>query len=168
MPTPNQPTDVFKLYDMSQTTTECWVWRGAWGGRPTGKRPYFMCDGVRTMAYRVVYGLVNGTTLTPDQSLLHSCDNGAWPIGCGNPQHLRVGTTRENANDRVERQRHGLPHSVVQAIRKLLAQGQTQLAIAELYGVSRETISAIATGRTYQQVKDTSDDELAIDNAPKV
>lgn len=154
----NQPVDVFKLYDMTKATTECWVWKGAWGGRTTGKRPYFMCDGHRTMAYRVVYNLVNGVTLTPEQLLLHSCDNGSWPIGCGNPQHLRIGTTKENADDRVTRQRHGLSHSVVRSIRKLLAAGRTQQQIADLYEVSRETVSAIATGRTYQQVKDANDD----------
>ena len=152
MPSTNEPTDVFTLYDMTQANTECWVWKGAWGGRTTGKRPYFMCSGVRTMAYRVVYNLVNGVTLTPEMQLLHSCDNGAWPIGCGNPAHMRVGTVKENANDRVERQRHGMSHSTVQLIRRLLKRGETQQDIADLLTISRESVSAIATGRTYSQV----------------
>ena len=46
-----------------------------------------------------------------------------------------------------ERERHGLPKIVIRAIRKLLDEGHTQTKIARLYGVSRETISSISTGR---------------------
>jgi len=161
MPPTNEPMDVFKHYDMTGQTTECWVWKGAWGGRENGKRPYFMCDGNRTMAYRIVYSLTHGVVLTQSQSLLHSCDNGAWPIGCGNPAHLRIGTTKENADDRVLRQRHGLSHTIVRSIRRGLANGRTQQELADLFEISRESISAIATGRTYAQVSDEDEAETS-------
>jgi DNA-binding XRE family transcriptional regulator len=53
-------------------------------------------------------------------------------------------------DDMKRRERHGLPGTAVRAIRRLLDQGDTQQSIADKFGVSRETISAIATGRVYK------------------
>ena len=150
----NNRVDVFKLYDMSGGPDSCWRWSGSVGGRASEPRPYFQAEGKRYLAYRLVYELVHGVTLEPKQLLLHSCDNGSMPIGCGNPAHLSIGTVQDNSNDMTARQRHGLPHHVVNAIRNLLDQGKTQETIAELYGVSRETVSAIATGRSHSHVKE--------------
>ena len=66
---------------------------------------------------------------------------------CCSPHHLRWGTHQDNMNDMKERERHGLPKIVIRAICKLLSEGKTQSAIAELYGISRETVSSISTGR---------------------
>jgi hypothetical protein len=101
-----------------------------------------------------VYELVHGVSLGSTQLILHSCDNGDWPIGCCNPYHLRVGTPQENSNDMIARQRHGLPHAVVRNIRRLLSEGRPQSEIAELYGISRETVSAIKTMRLHRQLPD--------------
>src|SRR3954471_9393430 len=95
----NEPHDVFKFYNMMVESGECWQYTGnAWGGQAREKRPYFMAAGRRQIAYRWIYELVHGVTLTPDQIILHSCDNGGHPIGCGNPAHLRVGTLQENTD----------------------------------------------------------------------
>jgi hypothetical protein len=100
---------------------------------------------------------VHGEVLTADVLLLHSCDNGGWPIGCSNPKHLRKGTVADNATDMTDRQRHGLPGTVVRAIRRLLEQGKTELFIAEQYGLTRETVSAIKTRRAYKHVSGDDD-----------
>jgi hypothetical protein len=151
MPPTNDPIDVFKLYRMLGPD-ECWPWLGAWGGQPRERRPYFMSGRRRQIAYRWVYELVHGVTLTPDQFILHSCDKGGEPTGCGNPKHLRVGTREENMNDAMQRHRYGLPKTVVRAIRRLLSEGRPQQEIADLYGVARTTISAIATEKTHNAV----------------
>jgi hypothetical protein len=153
MPSRNEPIDVFKLYDMTSGPDSCWKWNGTWGGPAREKQPYFMAGRKRMMAYRWVYELAHGVTLTRDQLILHSCDNGGDPIGCGNPAHLRVGTPQENMDDMVARERAGLSNFVVRAIRKLLEQGRPQQEIADLYGISREAVSAIATKRTHQSVE---------------
>jgi hypothetical protein len=153
----NEPIDVFNHIDM-RGKDECWQWNGTWGGAQRERRPYFMAAGRRQIAYRWVYELVHGVTLEPKQSLLHSCDNGGDPIGCCNPAHLRLGSTQENMDDMKRRERHGLPHNVVKAIRRLLAESRTQEEIATLYGVSRETISAIATRRVYSHVQGDGDE----------
>lgn len=147
----NDPADVFRYYRIG-ADDECWEWTGPWGGQEREKRPYFMAARRRQIAYRWVYELVNGVHLEPSQLVLHSCDNGGYPCGCGNPQHLRLGTVRDNSDDMMKRERHGLPKTAVRAIRVLIAEGRTQQEIAALYGVSRETISAIATGRVYKSV----------------
>lgn len=153
----NLPVNVFDYIDMSGGPESCWKWRGPTGGRKEEPRPYFTTNGKRYIAYRLVYELTHGFPLTPDQLLLHSCDNGRMPIGCCNPKHLRIGTVQENSNDMKNRERHGLPHNTVRAIRKLIEQGRTQQDIADLYGISRENVSAIATGRTYGHVSEAND-----------
>jgi hypothetical protein len=158
----NNPTDVFKLYDMTGGPDACWSFKGAaWGGQAREKRPYFMAAKRRQIAYRWIYELVHGVTLTPDQIILHSCDNGGYPIGCGNPVHLRLGTIQENSDDMMQRERHGLPRSVVKAIRTLLDKGRVQHEIADLYGISRECVSSIATQRVYKTRVSDGDDDAA-------
>lgn len=149
----NKSIDVFK-HIIRAGPDECWKWSGHFGGRQSSLRPYFTTEGKRYIAYRLVYELVKGHPVPDDALILHSCDNGGFPTGCCNPAHMRIGSHKENMADMKHRERHGLPHHVVRAIRKLLADGRTQEQIAELYGVSRETISAIATRRVYNHVKD--------------
>lgn len=148
-----EPIDIFKYYEM-RGDDECWPYIGhAWGGQSYDQRPYFRANGRRQIAYRWVYELVNGIVLTPNQLILHSCDNGGYPIGCCNPKHMRLGTIKENADDMTGRGRIGLPVTIVRAIRNLLEQGRTQQEIADLYGIKRETVSAIAVQRIYKNVE---------------
>jgi len=154
VPSTNDPADVFKFYDMLGDAEGCWQWHGPFGGRARDRRPYFMAGHRRQIAYRWVFELTQGIILAPDQPILHSCDRGGWPIGCGCPDHLRMGTHVENMQDMTSRERHGLPKTVVRAIRRLIEEGRPQAEIAALYGFSRETVSAIATGRVYKHVTD--------------
>jgi hypothetical protein len=148
----NEPADIFKYYAIGNDD-ECWPYIGkAWGGRSQEPRPYFQAGGRRQITYRWIYELVHGVTLTRDQLILHSCDNGGYPTACGNPAHLRIGNNQENMDDMMERERHGMPKHVVRAIRKLLEQGRTQQEIADLYGVAPSTISAIAVQRVHKSV----------------
>jgi DNA-binding NarL/FixJ family response regulator len=53
----------------------------------------------------------------------------------------------------MERDRHGLPATVVRSIRRLLSEGRSHSDIAELYGLSRETITAINNNRSHKTVE---------------
>jgi len=150
-PRVNEPVDVFRFIDM-RDKDDCWTWNGTWGGRSRDRRPYFMANGRRTMAYRWVWELVTGDQIPEGVMVLHSCDNGGYPIGCCNIAHMRLGSVADNSADMTERQRVGLPHTVVRAIRRLIEQGMTQQDIANRYALSRETVSAIATGRIYKRI----------------
>jgi hypothetical protein len=159
MRTPNDATDVFKYIVMGEPDA-CWPWLGSFGGQPNRRRPYIMVEGKRYIAYRLVFELVHGS-IDKKLQVQHSCDNGAHPIGCCNPAHLKLGTNQTNADDMMERERHGLPKNVVKAIRALLDKGRLQHEIADLYGISRESVSAIATGRTYTHVPSTEAEPLS-------
>jgi transcriptional regulator with XRE-family HTH domain len=78
---------------------------------------------------------------------------------------LELGTHQDNMDDMTSRGRHGLPATAIRAIRKLLDQGVIQQEIADRYGVSRETISAVATGRVYGHVDKRAEGAKVHDNA---
>jgi len=135
----NVPTDVFKNVNMAMPD-ECWPWKGKINNKD--KRPYVTIEGIRRPAYVIVYELYSGEQAM-GRYILHSCDNSV----CCNPHHLSWGSHQDNMDDMKKRDRHGLPKTVVRAIKNLLADSKTHQEIATLYGVSRETITAINNGR---------------------
>lgn len=136
----NTPKDVFKHINMGDED-ECWEWKGTVNAKDG--RPYFTVAGKRRPSYAHVLETYTGEKQKGRQ-VLHSCDN----TTCCNPHHLRWGTHQDNMDDMKERERHGLPKTVVRAILKLLKDGRSHKSIAQLYGVSRETITAIHNRRT--------------------
>lgn len=75
--------------------------------------------------------------------------------------NLAYGTAKDNAADRIRHgtsnvgSRHGLAkltEADIPPIREALAAGERQQSIADRYGVSNQTISFIATGRTWRHV----------------
>lgn len=141
----NKPHDVFQHIDMTGGKAACWPWTSPLGGKG---RPYFNLDGKKVLAYRLTYELTFGTALG-DNMGRHKCDNEI----CCNPYHLEPGTHQDNMNDMKGRERHGLPHTAVRAIKRLLEDKVPQTVIAKRYGISREQVSAINNGRAYDHVK---------------
>lgn len=143
----NKLTDIFLHIDMSGGKDACWPWKRALSAKG---RPYYTINGKKELAYRVVYDLVNDEPLG-DRMFRHSCDNPA----CCNPSHGIPGTHEENMTDMKERERHGLSHHMVRAIKKMLKNSQlTHQQIADLCGVSRVVITEINSGANYAHVKD--------------
>lgn len=136
----NKPHDVFKQIDMTKSKEECWEWKGKFNAKDG--RPYFTVDGNRKPAYVFVLETFTGKK-SEGRFVLHSCDNPK----CCSPHHLNWGTHQDNMNEMKDRERHGLPKIVVRAIRRLLVDGKTHQEIAELYGVSREAVTAINNNR---------------------
>jgi predicted XRE-type DNA-binding protein len=94
--------------------------------------------------------LVHGIKLAKRELILHSCDQGEAPVGCCNPDHLRIGDPTDNIKDKVFRNRAGLNTTSVMQVKRLLERGDMSHAdIAELIGVSRSTITMIATGQRH-------------------
>jgi hypothetical protein len=147
MPKYNVPSDVFKFIDMKGgNTEECWEWNGK--PNPKDGRPYITIQGKRRPSYAIVLELFSGTKQTKGQVARHSCDNKL----CCNPHHLDWGTHQDNMDDMVERDRHGLPRTVVRSIHTLLSERVPHRVIAKRYGISRETVTAINNGRTHKGV----------------
>ena len=156
--TPNRPVDVFKHIDMhGGNDNDCWEWKGRLN--PKDGRPYFTVNGQRRPSYAIVLELYTGEE-AKGRIARHNCDN---PICC-NPHHIVWGDHQDNMNDMKERERHGLPKIVIRSIRKLLAEGRTQSDIAKLYGVSRETVSSISTGRRTSEIDPDEDSKQHVLN----
>jgi len=109
--------------------------------------------------HRVAYVEANNLTLADIKGAVvrHKCDNPS----CVNPDHLELGTAKDNMADMISRGRRvdhlgttngksKLTELDVAAIRseKLL----TQYELAAKYNVSREAISAIITRRTWKHI----------------
>lgn len=82
------------------------------------------------------------------------------------PANVCWGTPRENYDDRdahggtARGERQGLSkltEADIPQIRALLRQGRTQREVAERFGVSDVTVSAVARGRTWSHVPDEND-----------
>lgn len=77
---------------------DCWPWPGSINGQGYGPAA-FRED--KAMAHRLVYAAVYGPICPATLCVLHSCDNPP----CCNPEHLSLGTRRQNAEERDSRLR---------------------------------------------------------------
>lgn len=95
--------------------SKCWEWIG---GRMSGTAPHrygaFRMDGYRpAMAHRCSYIIFKGE-IPAGLFICHSCDNAS----CVNPDHLFVGTAKDNASDCWKKGRAYLQTGVKPALGK--------------------------------------------------
>lgn len=136
----------------------CWVWTGAHDQRGYGQMGR---DGKTVRSTRVAWELHHGPV--PDGLwVLHRCDNPP----CVRPDHLFLGTSRDNHNDmwkkgrgktaRIPGELHpsaALSNTQARDLRaRWAAGGVTQTALAREYGTSLRVVNAIVRGRTYRDV----------------
>lgn len=144
-------TPAYRFWRFVQKTEKCWIWLG------TTRRGYGRC-GVNIQAHRYSYELHKGTI--PDGlKVLHTCDTPS----CVNPDHLYVGTNKDNSQDAVRRGRiaHGerqgsskLTAKDITAIRSMFATGYyTRKDIAKVFKVSASSVALIVAGKTWRHVE---------------
>lgn len=152
------PEQRLRLRGWRETTgpleTPCWEWNGS-RSRGYGR---IWVDGVEWKTHRLAYEV--WVERIPDGMVVrHRCDNPP----CVNPEHLEVGTHRDNSDDMFSRGRQrfarneghyktGLTWGQVRDIRSrdLSIRGQ-QRRLAEEYGVSYPTINNILKGKTWKE-----------------
>lgn len=134
-------------------TGSCWLWTGALAGGGYGS---FRCGGTQYRAHRVAYLLSKGDPT--GLFVCHSCD----VRECVNPEHLFLGTPKDNMQDKVNKGRQAkgntcglskLTEDQVREIRRLHAElPRSQTALAKRYGVSQVVIHFVLTRQTWKHI----------------
>lgn len=129
---------------------ECLPWPYGQDGRGYGQ---MSMDGVSMTAARAMCLLVYGEPSADDLQAAHSCGNSI----CCNPKHLRWATPLENNADKVAHGTHLCGASIpwaklceadVREIRRRYGRQRTR-EIADMFGISPGTVSAVASRRTW-------------------
>lgn len=131
----------------------CWLWMGA---RNKGGYGALWLDGEVKYTHRVVGVVFLALDEDSGQYVLHNCDTRA----CCNPSHLRLGSHADNMADASAKGRLSKklrPDEVIE-IRRLRAEGHTQQALADRFGVSRMTIRQIERRETWRHLPDEAQD----------
>jgi len=136
----------------------CWIWKGPKHSLGYGK--FSLLKGT-FLAHRISWLLFRGS-IPKGMFLCHRCDNPS----CVNPEHLFLGTPKENTTDMVNkgRLRYGTQigkiglQSISCRFKKedvLFIRGskETHVALAKQFNVSPTAIRAIRIRRSYQDVK---------------
>ena len=127
----------------------CWIWTAA---RTHGGYGALWLDGEVKYAHRIVGVLFLALDEQSGLYVLHDCDVPA----CCNPNHLRLGTHRENMADASAKGRLGkkLQPAQVIEIRRLRKEGHTQPELAKRYNVSKTTIRQIERRETWRNLSE--------------
>jgi hypothetical protein len=134
---------------------ECWIKtakRGKYASfQPGGK------GSPSVLAHRFAYEITKGP-IPNGLIVMHSCDNRR----CVNPAHLSVGTHKDNTADMIAKGRHARVAPVGEAsgkaviteadVRMIRASSETNKAIADRLGVSRNTVRGVRIRRTWKHV----------------
>lgn len=129
--------------------TDCWYFRGSTTSNGYGHVSY--CHGTE-YTHRLSAMLFLELDLADGRVVRHICDTPP----CFNPEHLRLGTQKDNMRDAAEKGRmtgKKLSADRVAVIKYELAHGRTQRSLALEYGVSTTAIGQIARNETWKTVE---------------
>lgn len=135
----------------------CWLWTA--GTQGSYGQIWDSRSGRHRGAHVVAWELVNGESVPEGFIVTHACDT---PLCVRvDPDHVRLGTCLSNMEEKVARgrasrgSRHGLSHLTerdVLDIRQRHADGDTQRALAQRFGIAQGTISMIVNRKTWTHI----------------
>lgn len=145
-------TEEFIRKRVNRNENGCWEWKGAKHKQGYGNVRY---EGKTHLAHRLSWKIFKGEI--PDGFMVcHKCDNSS----CVNPEHLFLGTQKDNVSDAIEKERFKpgkLPRQTklqwdqVQEIKNLHLNGMTRKKLQEKFHVSQTCIAKIITGKSWKK-----------------
>lgn len=133
----------------------CWIWTGAKTGRGYG---VIRADYVTHLAHRYSYHLAFGE-IPEGLHVCHHCDNPP----CVNPEHLFLGTSKDNMQDAKMKGRTTLgekngrskltEEDVLEIIRLKIVDGMKSVDIAQSYGIGRTYVDIIVRGERWSHLE---------------
>lgn len=157
-------TTIERFWQRVHKTDTCWLYIGS---RQPGKWNYgrvkMRLNRKRIIAaHRAAWILCNGA-IPQGLDVLHHCDNPP----CCNPNHLFLGTDKDNAQDAIQKGRFvyckhviepgekaltvKLTWEKVRRIRQLHSEGNSQISIARMFDTDPSNISYIVNGKTWKE-----------------
>ncbi len=143
---------------VASATDECIVWPYGLSDNGYGKVPI---GGQMRNAHRVVLERAVGLPPAAGMYAAHApliCHNRA----CVNPRHLRWATPKQNSDDKLidgdtnRGERHGNARLTAVQVLAIFRDGRPASTVGAEYGVSRGTVLAIRSGRTWGWLTHTS------------
>lgn len=135
-----------KLFLRTQFTADgCWLWQGATWSSGYGAVQW---RGQQYKVHRLSAHMFLGLRKNSKELVCHKCD----VPSCFNPEHLFIGTSKQNTQDSINKLRFSmgarhykakLTWPQVRYIRKRLAAGSSIASMARTYGVGESTIRHI-------------------------
>lgn len=129
----------------------CWTWRGVVDREGYGVMR--LKGRSRAKAHRFSYELAHGP-IPAGAMVRHFCDNPS----CVNPEHLLIGSAKDNKRDCMERGRHlrGERHHKAKLtaddVRAIRLSGERGAQIAARYGVTKENVYAIQKRKIWKDI----------------
>ena len=131
----------------------CWIWMGSSQVRGYGE---IISNNRKHLAHRASYEAFVGK-IPEGMYVCHACDN----VACVNPNHLFLGTQKQNLQDMASKGRStkGVKNPMakldaygVKEIREGIKAGRTDSSLAKDWMVCRQTINNIRNGKVWNHV----------------
>ena len=148
-----------KVQKLKEEDGGCWVWTAGQDKDMYGK--FQISENGKTIyirAHQYSWQLFTGRPCPRILQICHKCDH-PW---CVNPDHLFIGTTQDNTQDKVDKGRQAkgedqgsakLNNEKVKEIRELFATGNyTKQKLSDLFSVSRHSIYSIVLKKTWKHI----------------
>ena len=150
------PGSVDRFFKYVNKTDRCWLWTG---GKTNCGYGRFRLGKHKVLAHRFSWTLAYDDP--SDLCVLHRCDNPP----CVNPDHLFLGTQRDNCIDMFTKGREicyrgedhynsKLSNKDVVEIKRMLSKGYKHKIIADKFGVVRQTIQNINVGYSWRSLNE--------------
>lgn len=128
----------------------CWIWmstieKSGYGRVCAGKKPFF----AHRVSYEQKYGVIPNGMMA-----LHHCDVRC----CVNPDHIFIGTQKDNMTDKVRKNRqakginHGNAKLTEDQVREIKYSSETSIKLAAKFNYSASMIREIKNGNLWKHL----------------